>query len=240
MKRLAVAASGSGGGVGSKLICGIDETGRGSLLGPLVVAGVVVPEHLTGLLRDMGVRDSKKVAPKKRLALHQFLTTHAEIAWASTHVTSEEIDLRRRRHESLNEVEASAMLALARRLQRERPFAALQLDSVESDAARFARPFAAAFGPAVDVLAACGADDTHVAVSAASIVAKVERDAAVARIARQEGVALGSGCEMCNSVCSCFFSSPKRSVRSAHQGLSVALLSGPRPSASLHSPHVEH
>ena len=192
MKRMAVAAGTTGGG-GNRLICGIDETGRGSLLGPLVVAAVVVPSAMTGLLRDMGVRDSKKVAPKKRQALYEFLTTHGEIAWGSTHISSEEIDLRRRRHETLNDVEASAMLALARRLQRERPFASLQLDSVESDAARFARPFAAVFGPAVEVLAACGADETCVAVSAASIVAKVERDAAVARLAREAGAPLGSG-----------------------------------------------
>jgi ribonuclease HII len=192
MKRMASAASGGGGGGSNRLICGIDETGRGSLFGPLVVGGVVIPEHLTGLLRDMGVRDSKKVAPKKRLALHEFLTTHEEIGWATTHVTSQEIDLRRRRHESLNEVEASAMMALARRLQRERPFAALQLDSIENDAERFARPFAATF-LGVEVLAQCGADETHVAVSAASIVAKVERDAAVAGIARDEGMPLGSG-----------------------------------------------
>ncbi len=101
-------------------VCGIDEAGRGPLMGPLVIAGVVAPVGMLDLLRSMGVKDSKKILSKeKRESLHSFITTHGDIGWASTHVTSEEIDLRRRRNETLNDIESSAMLALARRLERD-------------------------------------------------------------------------------------------------------------------------
>ncbi len=178
----------------ARLICGVDESGRGSVMGPLVIVGLVMPLGMTEQLKDMGVRDSKALSASKRESLHSFLTTHGSISWASTHVSSEEIDMRRRRQESLNEIESSAMLALSRRLYREARFDVLQLDSIESNAERFERPFRAVFAPSdVHVTAECGADVTLVAVSAASIVAKVERDRAIALIASQEGGSVGSG-----------------------------------------------
>lgn len=161
-------------------------------MGPLVVAGVVIAPQLVDRLRAMGVRDSKTLAPAKRSSLHAFLTSCSDVAWASTHITSAEIDLRRRRHETLNDIEASAMLALAKRLYKQTGFDELQIDSVEANTARFELPFQTAFA-SVKVVAQCGADATFVSVSAASIVAKVERDLAMQEIELQEGRPVGSG-----------------------------------------------
>ena len=44
-------------------ICGVDEAGRGSMLGPLVVAGVSISKSKVNLLKKLGVRDSKKLSP---------------------------------------------------------------------------------------------------------------------------------------------------------------------------------
>lgn len=168
--------------------CGIDEAGRGAVLGPLVVAAVVVAASAAAELAALGVRDSKVVARSKRGRLCAAIKGCAGVAWATTHVSSQEIDLRRRRGESLNDIEASAMLVLAKHLWRQAPFETLQIDSLEVDAERFAGPFRAAL-PQCAVVAQCGADAAFVAVSAASVVAKVERDAAVAEL----GEAVGSG-----------------------------------------------
>ena len=46
-------------------ILGIDEAGRGSVLGPLVIAGVVVDKRKEAILDNMGVKDSKKLTPKR-------------------------------------------------------------------------------------------------------------------------------------------------------------------------------
>ncbi len=46
------------------MICGIDEAGRGPVLGPLVVAGVMVESDVP--LRQLNVRDSKKLTPERR------------------------------------------------------------------------------------------------------------------------------------------------------------------------------
>src|SRR3989449_11730862 len=49
------------------MICGVDEAGRGPVVGPLVVAGVGVESDVP--LRQMNVRDSKKLSPERREAL---------------------------------------------------------------------------------------------------------------------------------------------------------------------------
>ena len=54
-------------------ILGIDEAGRGSVLGPMVIAGVVIPEKMEKVLSRMGVKDSKKLTPNRRTILSRKL-----------------------------------------------------------------------------------------------------------------------------------------------------------------------
>ncbi|MEM3094514.1 MAG: hypothetical protein QXX64_02620, partial [Nitrososphaera sp.] len=51
------------------LVGGVDEAGRGSIIGPLVVAGVSIKESKVALLTEMGVRDSKALTPRARARL---------------------------------------------------------------------------------------------------------------------------------------------------------------------------
>ena len=50
-------------------ILGIDEAGRGSVLGPLVISGIVIPEDMNNVLERMGVKDSKRLTPNRRHVL---------------------------------------------------------------------------------------------------------------------------------------------------------------------------
>lgn len=68
-------------------VAGIDEVGRGPLAGPVVTACVIIPRDALVL----GVNDSKKVAEKKREALFDLLTSHAEYARTGWK-TAQEID----------------------------------------------------------------------------------------------------------------------------------------------------
>ena len=52
-------------------ICGVDEAGRGSMLGPLVVAGITISKSKIKLLKKLGVRDSKKLSPAAREYLYK-------------------------------------------------------------------------------------------------------------------------------------------------------------------------
>jgi ribonuclease HII len=67
---------------------GIDEAGRGSVFGPMVVAGCVLPDYTVSTkLTDMGLNDSKKLSPKKRRTIYDYLVEnalyHAEVVNAA-------------------------------------------------------------------------------------------------------------------------------------------------------------
>ena len=72
---------------GFKNICGIDEAGRGPLAGPVVVAGVIMPEN--SMIE--GVNDSKKIAEKKRERIYEEIIKEA-IAYGVGIINQEEID----------------------------------------------------------------------------------------------------------------------------------------------------
>ena len=52
---------------------GIDEAGRGAIIGPLVIAGFCCHDSLTEYLWGIGVKDSKKLSPKQRNEIYKRL-----------------------------------------------------------------------------------------------------------------------------------------------------------------------
>ena len=60
------------------MICGVDEAGRGPVLGPMVIAGLKCREEDTEILKGMGVKDSKDLSAKRREDLFENLTTSYE------------------------------------------------------------------------------------------------------------------------------------------------------------------
>ncbi len=74
-------------GRGKKLICGVDEAGRGPLAGPVVAAAVVLPEDW----ELPGLDDSKKLSAVKREELYDLIRETA-LAWGVGMIDNEEID----------------------------------------------------------------------------------------------------------------------------------------------------
>ena len=69
---------------GYKIICGVDEAGRGPLAGPVFAAAVILPDGM----EDIGINDSKKLSEKKRDALFEIIkekalayTTNSVVEW---------------------------------------------------------------------------------------------------------------------------------------------------------------
>ena len=59
-------------------IIGVDEAGRGPVIGPLVVCALCVSESDCSILRDIGVRDSKLLSAKKREVIESEIRENAE------------------------------------------------------------------------------------------------------------------------------------------------------------------
>lgn len=74
-------------------ILGIDEVGRGAWAGPLFASVVVVEASKIDFLKEIGVQDSKKLSPSKRLDLYQKIVSRADF-YAIELITSDEIDRR--------------------------------------------------------------------------------------------------------------------------------------------------
>ena len=155
-------------------ILGIDEAGRGSVLGPMVIAGVIVPEKMDKVLERMGVKDSKRLTPNRRTILSRKLKKMFD--YEIVVISALEIDQMRADGVNLNDIEKNAMRDLIIRLNPEKAI----VDAVDVKAERFQRNLCESTG--LNVIAEHKADDKYIEVSAASIIAKAERDAQIAEI----------------------------------------------------------
>jgi len=146
------------GGREATLTAGIDEAGRGPLAGPVAAAAVILPEGLS----IAGLDDSKKLTPTRRETLAEEIRERS-LAWSLGWADAAEID-------ALNILQAT-MLAMRRAI------AGLGVwpESVQIDGNRL--PELRFFARELNGEAVIGGDSTVAAISAASILAKVSRDA---------------------------------------------------------------
>ena len=158
-------------------ILGIDEAGRGSVLGPMVIAGVIIPEKMEKVLERMGVKDSKRLVPNRRTILSRKLKKMFD--YEIVVISALEIDKMRADGINLNDIEKNAMRDLIIRLNPEKVI----VDAVDVKAERFQNYLCESTG--VNVIAEHKADDKYIEVSAASIIAKAERDAQIAEINKE-------------------------------------------------------
>ena len=166
------------------MICGVDEAVRGPVLGPLVVCGVAVESDAP--LRQLNVRDSKKLSPERREALVPEIQKVCRFALIV--VTAEDIDARRTEM-TLNEFEAKLFADIIEELHPEVAY----VDSADVDEHEFKKAILRDLPFEVDLVSKHGADDLFPVVSAASILAKVKRDEAIRQIEVELGQKVGSG-----------------------------------------------
>jgi len=171
------------------MVAGVDEAGRGSIVGPLVVAGVAIREDRIPLLIRMGVKDSKMLSPSRRLSLREEISRVSKISIVK--LTPREIDryvttgkkLRR-----LNFLEAKAFGEVLNRLSPGRAV----VDAADTDPKRFAETILQTLQRPIPIISKHNADRTDPVVSAASIIAKTERDKEIIKLSRSDGFT-GSG-----------------------------------------------
>ncbi|MDG7050370.1 MAG: ribonuclease HII [Nitrososphaerota archaeon] len=166
------------------LVCGVDEAGRGSMLGPLVVAAITIDKSKIDTLSKIGVKDSKKLSAKARESLYKQIIKLVD-DYAVSKATPKQIDSAVADH-NLNNLEAQHMAKVIKKLQPSISY----VDSCDVNATRFGKELAR-LSKTGKIKSYHHADSKFVVVSAASIIAKVTRDRAISKLAKNHPV--GSG-----------------------------------------------
>jgi ribonuclease H, mammalian HI/archaeal HII subfamily len=166
-----------------QMFCGIDEAGRGSVMGPLVVGSVYCESDET--LIKIGVKDSKKLTPSSRERMYELI--RSEYRTSVVIASAAEID-ERRKAMTLNVIELEMFVEAARVT----PVSVVYADCPDVNETGFARMMSSRLKD-VRIVAKHKADDIFPVVSAASIIAKVTRDRMISDIEEEFGTAIGSG-----------------------------------------------
>jgi len=171
-------------------VAGVDDAGRGSLIGPLVVAGVLFKEQDIKKLEEIGVKDSKLLTPTQRSELAEKIKFIA-LKYKFVEISPQEIDrvvLEGKKRFKLNWLEAKAMAEVIKNLKPDLVY----VDASDVNAERFGKQIENFLPIKVKIVSEHKADKTRLVVGAASILAKVHRDNIIAKLRSFYGD-LGSG-----------------------------------------------
>ena len=166
------------------IICGIDDAGRGPVIGPMVLAGCSLREEHHDKLKDLQVRDSKLLTPEKRSELFEKIRSLCNTYYVIIPVS--EIDDKRI---NLNDLEAIKAAEIINYLRPEKTI----IDCPSPNTEAWRNYVKRHVTNSTEILAEHKADFNHPIVSAASIIAKVIRDREIEKIKKELGIDFGSG-----------------------------------------------
>jgi len=176
-------------------IIGVDEAGRGPVLGPLVVAGFkLASEESVRHLNEIKVADSKKCTPARRNRLAIELKNMGE--YSIEILSASDID-EYRKIKTLNVIESELFGKVINKLNPDHE-STIIVDSADANETTFKKNVEAQLEiHGAQIISEHKADDNYKIVAAASILAKTERDAQVEKIAKklnkELSLELGSG-----------------------------------------------
>jgi ribonuclease HII len=171
-------------------IGGVDDAGRGSILGPIVIGGVSVEERHLNKLIDLGVRDSKLLSKLTRERLYHQIRNICH-KFVIIEIFPNEIDhfvLLGKKLKRLNYLEAITMAKVIDNLEAK----IVYVDSSDINCIRFRDDILSKLQKKIDVISSHKADILYPIVSAASIIAKVKRDSIIKELSIEYGN-IGSG-----------------------------------------------
>jgi ribonuclease HII len=165
---------------GTLKILGIDEAGRGPVIGPLVMCGYLVDEGNVPKLEKLGVKDSKLLSPKKRESLIPELKKICD-DFILLKMTASEID-KLRNVTNLNKLEIERMQQIIKMFEPDRVI----IDALEANTKRFSCKVCNGL-KIKSLVAENFADKNYLEVGAASILAKVHRDDEIKKLHKKYG-----------------------------------------------------
>lgn len=168
------------------MIAGVDEAGRGSALGPLVIAGVASSRGDMRVFKAMGAKDSKLLGRERREELYREITSRFNTSLVK--LEPSQIDRALQNKISLNHLEAEGFAGVLNELA---PHEAV-VDCVGRNPRAFSSRVHRSLKLDCSLTVRKRAEIRYPIVAAASVVAKVERDRSIAELSRSFGN-IGSG-----------------------------------------------
>ena len=164
-------------------ICGVDEAGKGPVIGPLVIAGVCCGEDQITKLKELGIRDSKRLSPSKRKELAEKIKKLGQVKVRV--ISSEELN-HLMEVRTINEILLDGFASVISSLKPDIAY----VDCFDVNSERLSNGLKKLCG--IEIVAEHSADSKYVIVAAASIIAKVARDEIIEEIKKEIGD-FGSG-----------------------------------------------
>jgi ribonuclease HII len=170
-------------------IAGIDEAGRGALIGPMVIAGVTIDKKYDKRLVKIGVKDSKKLSPKRREELAKQIEEFAKNI-IIMRVQPCKIDTYRAKGINLDKIEAMKMAEIIEMCNGDK----IYIDSLSQNSKRFKQLIQSFLtNKDANLVVENYLDESIPIVGAASIIAKVNRDEAIKELQEKVGQPIGVG-----------------------------------------------
>ena len=174
-----------------RLICGIDEAGRGPVIGPLVMCGLLIKEEGEQELVRLNVKDSKLLTKNQRESLFDKIEDVSQ-KYKLIIIEPDEIDRAVHNHDglNLNKLEARKSAEILNQLN---PNKAI-IDAPSNNISNY-KIYMLEFvkNKNMEIILEHKADVNYPVVSAASILAKVTRDKEIEKLKKQIGIDFGSG-----------------------------------------------
>lgn len=173
---------------------GIDDAGRGPVIGPMVLAGCLVTEEIEAEFKNLGVKDSKKLTPKRREELAKLIKEKA-LTFEITLTSPTEITDKNKNGVNLNTIEAQKSAEIINRINKGQGKIAVYIDTPSPNIPAWQGVLERYIINKENLEIHCEhkADVNHVSCSAASVLAKTTRDGEIEKIKEKIGVDFGSG-----------------------------------------------
>ncbi|MFC1666101.1 ribonuclease HII [Nanoarchaeota archaeon] len=176
------------------LTLGIDDAGRGPVIGPMILAGCLIDDNTAKEFKKLGITDSKNLNPKKREILAEKIREKAEI-FEIIIVSAPKIDKSNHNGTKLNEVEAIACASIINKINKGFNKVKVIVDCPSVNIIKWTDFLKTKIKVLSNLEISCEhkADKNHIAVSAASILAKSIREKEMTKIKKIYGNGVGSG-----------------------------------------------
>ncbi|MDP3992257.1 MAG: ribonuclease HII [Candidatus Pacearchaeota archaeon] len=182
----------------SNLILGIDDAGRGPVIGPLILAGCLITEETGAEFRRLGVKDSKQLTKKRRAFLESTIKEKAA-AFVVRVTHASEIDGKNHDGTNLNDLEAQMAAMIINEINKasnaNNGKIKVVIDCPSTNRTKWRETVLTKVENLfnLEILCEHKADINHIAVSAASILAKQEREREMDILREKYGESIGSG-----------------------------------------------